>query len=68
MTSESDYPVEPMTAFFAAVKAVENGSIGEIELEFLKETPDFETVVSISVRRQPRPYVMLTTIPNQPES
>ncbi len=32
--AEHAYPVDPMAAFFAAVTAVENGVVGEIELEF----------------------------------
>ncbi len=50
-----------MAAFYAAVTAVENGSVGEIELEFRHETSiDEEMITTISVRRDPRPYVMGT--------
>ncbi len=34
MADKGAYPVDPMAAFFAAVTAVENGAVGEIELEF----------------------------------
>ncbi len=59
MPSQEAYPVDPMAAFYAAVTAVENGSVGEIELEFRHETSiDEEMITTISVRRDPRPYVM----------
>ncbi len=61
MPSQESYPIDPMAAFYAAVTAVENGSVGEIELEFRHETSiDEEMITTISVRRDPRPYVMAT--------
>ncbi len=58
------YPVDPMTAFFAAVTAVENGSVGEIELEFRFVTPDNEVIMGISVRREIKSYPSLANIEN----
>ncbi len=34
MTDNASYPVDPMTAFYAAVTAVENGKVGEVEIEY----------------------------------
>ena len=59
MPNDSDYSVDPMAAFYAAVTAVENGQIGEVELEFRKETEDFETIVTMSVRKEIKPTQFL---------
>lgn len=71
MTDASEYPVDPMAAFYAAVTAVENGSVGEVELEFRKEThtenETLETVITMSIRREVRPTSVLMPIPNQKE-
>ncbi len=71
MSNSSEYPIDPMTAFFAAVTAVENGSAGEIELEFRKETHNeyetFETVITMSIRREPRPMAMFHPLSIQKE-
>ncbi len=58
MTDHEAYPVNPMTAFYAAVAAVENGAIGEIELEyrFMAENDD-ETVLTMVIRRDVRHFV-----------
>ncbi len=48
----STYPVDPMAAFFAAVTAVENGSIGEIELEFNFMTSNTDMTMTMTVRRE----------------
>ncbi len=52
------YLVDPMAAFYAAVTAVENGEIGEVEIEFraISESEE-ELVMSISVRREIRHFV-----------
>ncbi len=51
----NDYPVDIMTAFYAATTTVENGKLAEIEIEFYKETSDYEIRTIISIRREPRP-------------
>ncbi len=61
MADKGAYPVDPMAAFFAAVTAVENGSVGEVELEFRFSTPDNEVVMTISVRREIRTWPTVTT-------
>ncbi len=59
MPSQESYPIDPMAAFYAAVTAIENGSVGEIELEFRHATTsEEEMITTISVRHDPRPYVM----------
>lgn len=61
MPNEGMYPVDPMMAFYAAVTAVENGSVGEIELEFRTALSDSEVVTTISVRKNARPVLMMPT-------
>lgn len=58
MANQTQYPVDPMTAFYAAVTAVENGTVGEVELEFRHETGEYETVMTLSVRREARPFMV----------
>lgn len=57
MANETVFPVDPMAAFFAAVTAVENGSVGEIELEFEFGSPSNTVTMSIAVRKEARPMV-----------
>ncbi len=53
MPEHNAYPVDPMAAFYAAVTAVENGSVGEVELEFRHElTDESATITSIWVRKE----------------
>ena len=53
--SNTGYPVDPMAAFYAAVTAVENGQVAEVELEYRSTTPDdHEVVLTMSVRRDVR--------------
>ncbi len=65
MSNQSVYPVDPMAAFFAAVTAVENGQVGEVELEFRREVEDNETVMTMAIRRASRPFPSYTTIRGQ---
>ncbi len=65
---DSGYPVDPMTAFYAAVTAVENGSVGEIDLDFRFSTQDEETTLSISVRREARTFTSLTNVEEREEN
>ncbi len=62
MSNSSEYSIDPMTAFSTAVTAAKNGSVGEIELEFRKDNStkneSFETVIIMSIRREPRPMAM----------
>lgn len=60
MTDTNGYLIDPMTAFFAAVTAVENGSVGEIELMFTNESDETHVAmsVSITVRKEIQPNVM----------
>lgn len=71
MSNSSEYSIDPMAAFFAAVTGVENGSVGEIELEFRKENTteneSFETIITMSIRREPRPMAMYHPISIQKE-
>ncbi len=60
MADKGAYPVDPMAAFFAAVTAVENGAVGEIELEFRFSTPDNEVTMTMSVRREIKHYPLLS--------
>lgn len=61
------YPVDPMAAFYAAVTAVENGSVGEVELEFRTDTEDVEMIVTMAIRKEARPTVMFNPYSNQKE-
>ncbi len=60
--SDSGYPVDPMTAFYAAVTAVENGSIGEIDLDFHFSTHEEEVTMSMSIRRKARVFTTLRDV------
>lgn len=60
--SGSAYPVDPMTAFFAAVTAIENGSVGEIDLDFNLSTHDTEVTMSISIRREARTFTTIRDV------
>lgn len=62
MSDNKDYPVDPMAAFYAAVTAVENGAVGEVELEFRNIREEQEFVVTMNIRREVRP--MGVYIPN----
>ncbi len=55
MADNDSYPVGVMTAFFAAVTAVENGKVGEVELEFRTSAEDKESVLTMNIRREIRP-------------
>ncbi len=68
MSNQTAFPVDPMAAFFAAVTAVENGSVGEIELEFRFMTGEHEVVMMMSVRKEVRSYPSLETIEKSKEN
>ena len=57
----TQFPAEPMAAFYAAVAAVENGQVGEVELMFTVETdstsmgPGQAVSMSIEIRKYPNP-------------
>ena len=55
MANETEYAVDPMAAFYAAVTAVEEGKVKEIDLEFHRETSESETIVIMTIRKEPRP-------------
>ncbi len=58
MVNQNPFPVDPMAAFYAAVTAVENGEVGEIELEYRFTTPtDYEVIMTVFVRREVRHLV-----------
>jgi hypothetical protein len=64
--AEHIFPVDPMTAFYAAVTAVENGSVGEIELEYrCMSSNDEEMTMMMTVRREPRSFTTVTTNENR---
>jgi hypothetical protein len=66
MADNDQYPVDPMAAFYAAVTAVENGKVGEVELEFRNEHEDHQYVVTMNIRREVRPMgVFLPTNPKE---
>ncbi len=49
--------VDPMTAFYAAVTAVENGGIGEVDIEYQFPTTTGDSMtLMISVRRESRVF------------
>ena len=51
-------PPDPMTAFYAAVTAVENGQVGEVEVEARYVDPDeSEMILTMTVRREVRHFV-----------
>ncbi len=64
---DSGYPVDPMTAFYAAVTAVENGSVAEIDLDFRFSIEDSEVTMSISVRREIRTYSSSSNVEQKEE-
>lgn len=42
-----------MAAFYAAVTAVENGQVAEVELEYrTSDSDDNETILTMSIRRE----------------
>lgn len=57
----TQFPAEPMAAFYAAVAAVENGQVGEVELMFTFETETTSmqqghaVSMSIEIRKHPKP-------------
>ncbi len=62
------YPIDPMAAFYAAVTAVENGSVGEVELEFRHELANEEEIITtITVRREARPNMIFSPIQKREE-
>lgn len=63
MANETEYAVDPMAAFYAAVTAVEEGKVKEIELEFHRETSDSETMVTMAIRKELRPTSVFIPIP-----
>ncbi len=63
--AEHIFPVDPMTAFYAAVTAVENGSIAEIELEFRCVSSNDEELTMMTVRREIRSFTTVTTRENR---
>jgi len=68
MTDQSTYPVDPMAAFYAAVTAVENGSVGEVELEFRHEFGNDDSIItSMAIRREARPNLMFAPIERKEE-
>lgn len=54
MTDSDKFIVDPMTALYAAVTAVENGSVAEIELMFTNESDETHVAMSlcITVRKE----------------
>lgn len=61
MNVQAVYPVDPMAVFFAAVTSVENGKVGEVELEFRHVTQNGgELIMSMIVRREPRSIAVFT--------
>jgi hypothetical protein len=64
MTDLNGYLIDPMASLFAAVTAVENGQVGEIELMFTNESDATNVAMSVSiiVRREVQQCVHL--IPN----
>ncbi len=59
----AQFPAEPMAAFFAAVTAVENGQVGEIERMFTYETestsmePGYAVSMAIEIRKSSTPHL-----------
>lgn len=60
-----NFPVDPLALFYAAITAVENGKLNEIELEFRNETDDI--IVTMSIRKEARPMTMYVPITPQEE-
>lgn len=50
--------VDPMAAFYAAVTAVENGKVAEVELEYRNVAGEVETILTMSVRREVRHFAL----------
>ncbi len=57
---DNTYPVEPMAAFYAAVTALENGSVGEVELNFNTMTSDTDITMTMVIRREVRSFPTAT--------
>ena len=62
----TQFPAEPMAAFYAAVAAVENGQVGEIELTFSYESDEdsvqsgrgYAVTMAIEIRKHPKPELL----------
>ncbi len=65
MSDQHVYPVDPMVSFYAAITAIENGSVGEIELEFRFALPESEVTMTMVIRREVRQYPSLETVENE---
>lgn len=53
-----NFPTDPMAAFYAAVTAVENGQVGEVEIEYRSmDREENETLMSIVVRKEVRHFI-----------
>ena len=50
--------VDPMAAFYAAVTAVENGQVAEVEVEYRQSDGENESVLTMSVRREVKHFSM----------
>ncbi len=67
MDEQTVYPADPMAAFYAAVTAVEGGQVSEVELEFRKETENYEVIMTLAVRREPRGIIVLPEVQKKQE-
>ncbi len=68
MPYQAVYPVDPMMAFYAAIRAVEDGKIGEVELEYRHESSeDVSAMLTIAVRKEPRPNVIFGPLSQREE-
>ncbi len=57
-----------MLAFYTAIRAVEDGNVAEVELEYRHESSeDVSAMLTISVRREPRPNIIFAPTENREE-
>lgn len=54
----TDPLVDPMAAFYAAVTAVENGQVAEVEVEHRQTAGDVESILTMVVRREVKHFTM----------
>ena len=49
---------DPLAAMYAAVLAIADGEVGEIEIDWAVESEGMECRLSVTVRREVRPFIV----------